>query len=96
MKRMILGLVVSLATASVLAQTAPQPAPAPANPQTQEVPATAVNANPAQPTSMPAPVPERNKNRVVVAAWGTVAAVDAVMLAVGGVGGGSDDHASSP
>jgi hypothetical protein len=95
MKRMILGLVASLATASVLAQTAPQAAPAPANPQTQEAPATAANAKSSQPTTMSEPVPKRKKNREAVAAWGTVGAVAALLLAVGGGGGGSD-HASSP
>ena len=68
----------------------------PADPQTQEAPATAANPNPSQPTTMPKPVPKREKKREGVAAWGTIGAVIAVVLAVGGGGGGSDDHASSP
>ena len=94
MKRMILGLVASLATASVLAQTAPQAGLTPADPQTQEAPATAANPNPSQPTTMPKPVPKRahSDNAIV---WGGIGAIAAVVLAVGG-GGGGDDHASSP
>ena len=94
MKRMILGLVASLATAGVLAQTAPQAGLTPTDPQTQEAPATAVNQNPSQPTTMPKPVPKREKPDGVLV-WGGIAAIAAVVLAVGG-GDGGGDHASSP
>jgi hypothetical protein len=92
MKRIILGLVASLATAGVLAQTAPQAAPV--DPQTQEAPATAATPNSSQPTTMPKPVPKRQKPDGVIV-WGGIGAIAAVFLAVNGGGGGSD-HASSP
>ena len=94
MKRMILGLVASLATASVLAQTAPQAGLTPTDAQTQAAPATTANPNPSQPTTMPKPVPKRahSDNAIV---WGGIGAIAAVFLAVNG-GGGSSDHASSP
>jgi hypothetical protein len=94
MKRIILGLVASLATAGVLAQTAPQAGLTPVDPQTQEAPATAATPNSSQPTTMPKPVPKRQKPDGVIV-WGGIGAIAAVFLAVNGGGGGSD-HASSP